>query len=334
MGTSFELIPGTGVINTSDIQTLEFDISAESQPYSVTILPPSMPLIDVTPDEDRSVCINDTPYSPGPEEVRSICKVLFAVDVQNTGSGISISYSSCSGTFIGAKDGGLMFWTAAHCAVNGTNSPFLITSPLVPNEFISFVQCNQTSGVSDKGSGYFSVIGATIDANFDATNFAQTNAYDGTLLLVKPLSGTDLNFAQPYYAAAITTSGLGVTRSNYNGGFPAEDNRLEGCASPPLDSGLGEVLFYSRDEVQVQSSGVQGIFVNGFSGCGGNSGGPIMAEDACVTYGSLSAATVACNADGESFLVYSRIVTASSTDPGVDLEALISNLAEGDPVFV
>jgi hypothetical protein len=33
-------------------------------------------------------------------------------------------------------------------------------------------------------------------------------------------------------------------------------------------------------------------------------------------------------------LVYSRIVTSSSVDPGVDLEALISSLAEGDPVFV
>ncbi len=333
MGTGFVLIPGTGTINTSDVQTLDAGISSQSQPYDVTVLPPSLPLLDVPLAEDRSVCANDVPYTAGPEAVRSVCKVLFAKDVQTVPS-LSVSYSSCSGTFIGAKNGSLMFWSAAHCAVDDSNSPFLVTSSQVPGEFLSFVQCDQTNGVFDKGPGYFSVIGATIDGQFDATNFSQTGAYDGVLLLVKPLSGTDLNFAEPYYAAAITTSGLGITRSNYNGGFPGNDTRLVGCSSPPLGSGLGELLFYSRDNVQVQSSASQGLFLEGFSGCGGNSGGPLMAEEACVTYGSLSGGSVACDTAGKSLLVYSRIITSTSTDPGVDLEALITNLAEGNPVVV
>ena len=340
VGGNFDLIPGTGPFNLADIQRLEAGISAElpEPTYNATLLPPFLPLINNTAagDQDRSVCTNDVPYTPGPEAVPSVCRLFLAFSVDPVT--LEVTYGQCSGTFIGAKDGALMFWTAAHCAVDDNNNPFLLTSPLRPNQYLSFVQCDQRRGTEPffdfQGPGYFSVVGGAIDGQFDSTNFDNTNVYDGTLLLVSPLADTDLKFAEPFYAAAITSSGLGITRSNYNGGFPAEDNRLVGCSSPPLAPGIGKLLFYSRDEVQVQSSGVQGIFVNGFSGCGGNSGGPILAEDACVTYGSLSAASIGCNANSESYLVYSRIVTSSSTDPGVDLGALISNIAVGNVIVV
>ena len=199
---------------------------------------------------------------------------------------------------------------------------------------MSFVQCDSSTDTDNKGPGYFVVVGGAIDSKYIYNDF-NTSAFDVALLMVKPLDTTDLSFAKPYFAAAITTEGLLKPRPNYSGGFPQEDTRngAIGCDKATLGENLGRALFFSRKKGKVIDYQGEGIQVGLFSSCGGNSGGPLIDEDACVVYGSLSY-TDECKS-GSNISGYSRIITSTDQPTkGVHLERLIDNLREGDPILV
>ena len=91
----------------------------------------------------------------------------------------------------------------------------------------------------------------------------------------------------------------------------------------------GEVERERKKREEVLSSG---IAVPGVSGCGGNSGGMVMDEGACVQWGVLSASYNSCN-NGVSSNIYSRIV-ATLGEVGVPFLSLASGLVAGQTLFV
>jgi len=109
-----------------------------------------------------------------------------------------------------------------------------------------------------------------------------------------------------------------------------DDNRLANCNL----ANLGDVnaIHYSRITA-VRTLTNTGIQVSGLSGCGGNSGGTVMDENACVLFGVLSASAISCTGAGTSSNFYSRIV-ASAAEVGVPFLSLTAGLVSGQVVFV
>jgi len=241
---------------------------------------------------------------------------------------------------------------ASHCAAEDLSTPLSLAS--------SYVTCNRDSGASG-GDGIFRATGAAISVINFSTGYGIT---DGAFILVSALQTTNLAYAQPLAIAAIKSNYFSTAVPNYSGGFPQVDTRLEGCTSAAL--GNTAALHFSR-RTAARTLVSTGIQIGGISGCGGNSGGPLVDENACVVYGKrescrrgweqesdaffgfaslffskkklqkpkktgvLSSTTVACSG-GTNFNSWSRLSTTGGG--GVNVPGLSAALVAGAVNFV
>ncbi len=230
----FVLVDGTGTsISSKEAGSVESKVPDKLLTSSKQILLkdwPSVPLEGSGDNSASSVCPSDAPYVSGPLSAKTVCQ-LWSYFLSPNVEG----YGACSGTFVGSKDGDLLFVTAAHCVVYLDETLLTIQDSQHP----SYVVCDRTDGAS---AGSFEVVGCSVEGTYQDGNSA---ASDGAVLLVRPYSGTNLDFAAPMAMASITRDGLYAKRPNYNGGFPFEDSRLVGCTSSNLPN-YGKALFYSR----------------------------------------------------------------------------------------
>lgn len=237
---------------------------------------------------------------------------------------------SCSGTFIAdpAGQGRLLFLTASHCAaLTSTNAMHLPSS---------YVNCNRNGGALSTSDGVFRTSAAAI-SNIDFSR--GYGVADGAAILLTPLSNTNVAaYAVPVAVGAVTSTALGsgVAVPTYSAGFPQVIPSLQGCTSAVL--GDTQSLHYARSSAYARVLTSNGIAIDGVPGCGGNSGGALMDEGACVLYGVLSATLVNCGAAANGQPIntnfYSRIVVPGSGVAGVPLQALVSALNVGSAVFV
>jgi hypothetical protein len=152
---------------------------------------------------------------------------------------------------------------------------------------------------------------------------------DGAFILVAPMSNTNLAYAARLAIGAIKSNYFSTSVPNYSGGFPQVDPRLEGCTSAKVGS-VGALHFSRRTAARsLVSTGIQ---IAGISGCGGNSGGPLVDESACVVYGVLSSTTVACSG-GTNYNSWSRLSTTGGGG-GVNVPGLSAALSAGTVNFV
>lgn len=128
--------------------------------------------------------------------------------------------------------------------------------------------------------------------NQNQTNQQGYGIADGAFILVAPQSDTNPSYAARLAIGAIMSTYFSTSVPNYSAGFPQVDNSFTGCSAGNL--GDTSALHYARrNEARTLVS--TGIRVGGIPACGGNSGGPLVDEDACVVYGVLSSATVGCS---------------------------------------
>ena len=257
---------------------------------------------------------------------RAAPTVCMLISCFNGGS----SCYSCSGTFIAdpAGQGRLLFLTASHCAaLTSTNAMHLPSS---------YVNCNRNGGALSTSDGVFRTSAAAI-SNIDFSR--GYGVADGAAILLTPLSNTNVAaYAVPVAVGAVTSTALGsgVAVPTYSAGFPQVIPSLQGCTSAVL--GDTQSLHYARSSAYARVLTSNGIAIDGVPGCGGNSGGALMDEGACVLYGVLSATLVNCGAAANGQPIntnfYSRIVVPGSGVAGVPLQALVSALNVGSAVFV
>ena len=237
---------------------------------------------------------------------------------------------TCSGTFIPdpSGQGRLLFLSASHCAaLSATNAMHLPSS---------YVNCNRNGGALSTSDGVFRTSAVAI-SNIDfSKGYGVT---DGSVMLLTPLSNTNVAaYAVPVTVGAISSAALGSGTAvpTYSAGFPQVVNSLQGCTSAPL--GDTQALHYARSSAYARVLTTNGIGIDGVPGCGGNSGGALMDENACVLYGVLSATLVNCgnaaNGQPTNTNFYSRIVVPGSGATGVPLQALVNALTVGSAVFV
>lgn len=187
----------------------------------------------------------------------------------------------------------------------------------------SYVTCNRGSGGTD---GIFRATGAAISLIDFSQGYGIT---DGAFILVSPMSNTNLAYAARMAIGAIKSNYFSTSVPNYSAGFPQVDSRLEGCTSANL--GNTASLHYSR-KTAARSLVSTGIQIGGISGCGGNSGGPLVDENACVVYGVLSSTTVACSG-AINYNSWSRLSTTGGGG-GVNVPGLSAALAAGQISFL
>ena len=190
----------------------------------------------------------------------------------------------------------------------------------------SFVTCNRDGGLYKQGDGIFEPTALTMSRIDFAVGFG---IKDGSLIQLRALSNTNLAYAKPVAVGAITSAGLAQSVPNFSAGFPQVTQNFEGCTLANLIN--PNAIHYSR-VTAVRTLTSSGIQVPGVSGCGGNSGGTVMDEAACVQWGVLSASDTTCS-NGASSNFYSRIV-ATVAENGVPFPALASGLVAGQTLFV
>ena len=278
------------------------------------LAPMPLPVVDsgTVAGGASSVCSSNAAYSAGPTASRTTCYLV---------SCLATGCFTCSGTFVAdpAGQGRLLFITATHCVAKSAATTISLAN--------SFVTCNRNAGVSAQGGdGVFQPTAVAISRIDFNVGFGLT---DGSLIQLRALSNTDLAYAKPVAVGAVTPVGLSQSVPNFSAGFPQVYDRLEGCTQ--ADLGNVDAVHYSRVNT-VRSLTSSGIQITGLSGCGGNSGGTIMDEQACVLFGVLSASAVSCGR-GTSSNIYSRIV-ASATEVGVPFFSLAGGLVSGQVVFV
>jgi len=269
-----------------------------------------MPLPLVEQPGERAVCPLDAPYEVGPQQAPSVCQLTSCI--------LGVGCFTCSGSFVPdpSAESRLLFLTAAHCVGSDSNNLAELSQ--------SFVDCNR--GGSD---GLFPLAGMAIMGSFDyGVGFGVD---DGALLLVEPLQDTNLGFAPPLRAVgAVTEAGLQESVPNYSAGFPQVSARFQGCTAANLPD--TEALYFSRLDSVREVGQLDMVGIEGLSVCGGNSGGPLVDEFACVQMGIVSAGRVNCVA-GLNAIFYSRIVPDGSGN-GVDFLSLAQNLQDGEIIFV
>ena len=204
---------------------------------------------------------------------------------------------------------------ATHCAAENANTALSLAD--------SYVTCNRASGATD---GIFRATGAAISLIDFTQGYGIT---DGAFILVAPQSNTNLGYAARLAIGAIKSSYFSTSVPNYSSGFPQVDTRLEGCTSANL--GNVAALHYSRKN-SARSLVSTGIQITGMPACGGNSGGPLVDENACVVYGVLSSTTVACSG-GTNSNSWSRLSTTGGGG-GVNVPGLSAALFSGAINFV
>jgi hypothetical protein len=237
---------------------------------------------------------------------------------------------TCSGTFIADPTGRgrLLFLSASHCvALTATNAMHLPSS---------YVNCNRNGGSLSSSDGVFRTSAVAI-SNIDFNR--GYGITDGSVVLLTPLSNTDVAaYAVPVAVGAVSSAALGTPSAvpTYSAGFPQVVAGLQGCTAANL--GDTQALHYARSSAHPRVLTSYGVAIDGVPGCGGNSGGAVVDEDACVLWGVLSATLVNCGAAANGQPIntnfYSRIVVPGSGVSGVPLQALISSLAVGSAVFV
>lgn len=208
--------------------------------------------------------------------------------------------------------------TATHCVASSTTVTIAIAN--------SFVTCNRNAGISASGDGIFQLTAVAI-SRIDFT--LGYGIADGSLIQVRALSNTNLAYAQPVAVGAVTSAGLTQSVPNFSAGFPQVTSSFSGCTLANL--GNVNAVHYSRKN-SVRTLTNSGLGVDGLSGCGGNSGGTAMDEQACVLYGVLSASYVGCSG-GTNTNFYSRLV-ASTAENGVPFLSLAAGLVANQVVFV
>lgn len=237
---------------------------------------------------------------------------------------------TCSGTFIPdpSGQGRLLFLSASHCAALSATNPMHLPS--------SYVNCNRNGGALSTSDGVFRASAVAI-SNIDfSRGYGVT---DGSVTLLTPLSNTNVAaYAVPVAVGAVSSAALGsgAPVPTYSAGFPQVVPGLQGCTSAVL--GDTQALHWARSSVYPRVLTANGIAIDGVPGCGGNSGGALVDENACVLYGVLSATLVNCGAAANGQPIntnfYSRIVVPGSGAAGVPLQALINSLTVGSAVFV
>lgn len=237
---------------------------------------------------------------------------------------------TCSGTFIPdpSGQGRLLFLSASHCAALSATNPMHLPS--------SYVNCNRNGGALSTSDGVFRASAVAI-SNIDfSRGYGVT---DGSVTLLTPLSNTNVAaYAVPVAVGAVSSAALGsgVPVPTYSAGFPQVVPGLQGCTSAVL--GDTQALHWARSSTYARQLTANGIAIDGVPGCGGNSGGALVDENACVLYGVLSATLVNCGAAANGQPIntnfYSRIVVPGSGATGVPLQALINALSVGSAVFV
>ena len=308
-------VVNTGMTGDEYLANTGFDASK--------LVPMPLPIADgnVT---SAAVCAADAAYSVGPTSSRTTCWLVSCFSGQ-----CPTKWGICSGTFVAdpSGQGRLLFLTATHCVARSSIATdiMLLTS--------SFVTCNRDAGVpspsSKQGDGIFQPTALTM-SRIDFT--LGYGIKDGALIQLLALSNTNLAYAKPVAVGAVTNAGLAANVPNFSAGFPQVDDgpgRIPTCTAANL--GNTNAIHYSRKNA-VRTLVNIGIQVPGFSGCGGNSGGTVMDEAACVQWGVLSATSTLCN-NGASTNTYSRIV-ATLNEVGVPFLSLASGLVAGQTLFV
>jgi len=258
-----------------------------------------------------AVCSSNAAYSTGPTASRTTCYLV---------SCLAAGCYTCSGTFVADPAGQfrLLFITATHCVAESVTNTIQLAN--------SFVTCNRDAGVSAQGDGVFEPTAVAM-SRIDFT--LGYGLADGSLIQLRALSNTNLAYAKPVAVGAVTTAGLSQSVPNLSAGFPQVTQQFEGCTQANLGNVLA--IHYSRVNM-VRTLTSSGLQIAGLSGCGGNSGGTMMDEQACVLFGVLSASALAC-VGGTSSNFYARIV-ASANEVGVPFLSLVGGLASGQVVFV
>lgn len=237
---------------------------------------------------------------------------------------------TCSGTFISDPTGQnrLLFFSASHCAALSATSPMDLS--------LSYVNCNRNGGALSTSDGVFRTSAVAI-SNIDFNR--GYGVTDGSVILLTPLSNTNVAaYAVPFAVGAVSSAALGSGTAvpTYSAGFPQVMSSLQGCSSETL--GDTQALHYARSSSYPRVLTGNGIAIDGVPGCGGNSGGALIDENACVLYGVLSATLVNCGAAANGQPIntnfYSRIVVPGSNVAGVPLQAMVNALNPGSAVFV
>ena len=226
---------------------------------------------------------------------------------------------TCSGTFVAdpSGQGRLLFLTATHCVASSATDIMSLAG--------SYVTCNRDAGISAQGDGIFQPTALTMSRIDFNLGYGIT---DGSLIQLRALSNTNLAYAKPVAVGVVTNAGIAQSVPNFSAGFP-QVAPFEGCTLANL--GNVDAIHYSRINA-VRTLTNDGLAVAGFSGCGGNSGGTVMDEGACVQWGVLSASYLSCT-NGVSSNIYSRIV-ATLGEAGVPFLSLVSGLVAGQRLFV
>ena len=282
-----------------------------------TLKPMPLPVVNDTSVTGASLCPNNVNYIAGPTASRTTCYLVSCF-----GQGCF----TCSGTFVADPTGQerLLFMTATHCVARTETDLMVLTK--------SFVSCDRDAGIDTASNGVFEPVAVAMSKIDFAIRYGLR---DGSLIQVLALADTRLGFALPVAVGAVTTTGLTQSVPNFSAGFPQiDDSRFEGCNAVNLGNPLA--IHFSR-VISTRTLTSSGLQIPRLSACGGNSGGTMIDEQACVLFGVLSASSISCVA-GTSSNYYSRIV-ASATENGVPVEgvpflALAGGLISGQVVFV
>ena len=312
---------------------------------------PAMAVIHSDVESGKDICSNDVAYAQGPLNAPTVCQLWTRFRIPaNPGAGRPTAigwpldnaagktmFKTCSGSFIPdpAGTGRLLFLTAAHCVTTtrmGQAPPEGLNdrtaNGIALNFAQSFVVCDRPDSRPPARTGVFRPVGVAISR----INFEQGfGLKDGAVLQLQPFFNTNPLFATPVSVAAITGV-QGRTVSNLLAGFPGVDTRWPGCTAAAL--GDTHRLHFSRAtstltlDTNVNSVTFGTINTRGLSSCGGNSGGPLMDESACVQYAILSASN-ACDGTNSNNNIFARITNGDNFAGGVDVPALTTAVGPG-----
>ena len=296
-------------VNTG-LSSAEFLTSTGFNPS--TLKPMPLPVVNDTSVTSASLCAGNVNYIAGPTASRTTCYLVSCFD-----SGCF----TCSGTFVADPTGQdrILFMTATHCLARTETDLMVLTK--------SFVTCDRDAGLNAPSNGFFQPVAAAMSRiNFDV----RYGLKDGALIQLLALADTRLSFALPVAVGAVTTTGLTQTVPNFSAGFPQiDDSRFEGCNAANLGNPLA--IHFSR-VISTRTLTSSGLQIPLLSACGGNSGGTMVDEQACVLFGVLSASSVSCVA-GTSSNYYSRIVSTVGEE-GVPFLTLAGGLISGKVIFL